>query len=130
MNYKMNTMPSAHCYVSVNGNRISLWSYNTMIIELVDNTTEFELTCTGVYSPTTARHINRFLSELDCGINYYFCKDVSRNENQTVTIVFLDGDNPVRKLINWYKDNGTLLNQAAYDKGVRETQYKERKVIA
>lgn len=125
MNYKMNTMPNAHCYVSVNGNRISLWSYNKMIIELVDNYKEFTLTCTGVYSPSTARHINRFCKELDFGIDYYFCKDLSKTETQSITIMRTSPYNPVRDLINRYRYNGSPLNQAAYDKAVRETQYKE-----
>ena len=97
---------------------------NTMIIELVDNYTEFTLTCTGVYSPSTARHINRFCKELNCGIDYYFCKDLSKTETQSITIMLTSSSNPERDMINWYKDKGLMLNQSVYDKAVRETQYK------
>lgn len=78
---KMFSMPGANarvriyeCGVCYN---VYLWSYETAVLKLTawkDGT--YSLHCTGTYSKTTARHINRFTTEF-FGTNLYFdCKAV------------------------------------------------------
>lgn len=77
--YRLESMPYAQANVGieeVNGELIAvhLFSYNTRVVTIDLETRPATLYCTGTYSITTARHINRFTREF-CGRNlYYECK--------------------------------------------------------
>lgn len=82
--FRMVSMPSAQCHVDITVNyhtnaieRVSLVSYATEVLRLVPDADglHYNLWCSGTYSATTARHINRFTTEF-CGTNMYFeCKN-------------------------------------------------------
>ena len=80
--YRLDTMPHAQCHVCICRDKygcvheIDLISYETLVCVLTrDIGNMFNLWCTGTYSPTTRRHINRFTTEF-CGQNYYpECRD-------------------------------------------------------
>lgn len=76
--YRLHSMPHAQCHIRIERSKdsvsVELISYNTSVcfIELDEN--DLILYCSGTYSSTTARHINRFTAEF-LGKSYYFaCK--------------------------------------------------------
>lgn len=92
INYRMRSMPSAQAHVEfVHDNynalvSIRLVSYRTPILEIdrIEKDGEFLWVTNVVFNPayshTTARHVNRFTTEL-FGCNYYFeCKDAWTKE--------------------------------------------------
>lgn len=79
--YRLSSMPSAMCHVQIKrfGERceeqsieVNLWSYYTHVLTInyFADSQRLELSATGTYSTTTARHINRFTAEF-LGRNYY-----------------------------------------------------------
>ena len=79
--FRLQSMQNAQCYVAIetndNGGVVSatLVSYNTTVLKIYLEKGYPVMDCTGVYSVTTARHINRFTTEF-CGRNlYHVCKD-------------------------------------------------------
>lgn len=86
--YRMHSMPSAQCHICVYRNdkgdidEISLVSYSTRVITiqhiLADDS--YKMFCTGTYSRTTARHINRFTAEFFGASKYYACKGALREK--------------------------------------------------
>lgn len=77
--YRLESMPHAQANVGIEelfGEVIAvhLYSYQTLVARIDLETRPATLYCTGTYSVTTARHINRFTTEF-CGRNlYYECK--------------------------------------------------------
>ena len=74
---KLKFMPSAQAHIEqdTQGNTI-LISYTTKILTL---TPDGWLTCTGLYSATTRRHISAFMREYGAGQDYYFAKSCYEN---------------------------------------------------
>ncbi len=74
--YKLRSMPSAMCNVTIAqddvGVDITLRSYYTDVLNISVDNEHFSVTlfATGIYSVTTARHINRFTTEF-FGVNLY-----------------------------------------------------------
>ena len=76
--YRMHSMPYAQCHVNIvhdeDGAEVELVSYNTSVCIIRENDNGITLYCSGTYSNTTARHINRFTTEfLGCS-HYHECK--------------------------------------------------------
>ena len=85
--YRLLSMPKAQCRVYLKrfddgGVTVKLFSYSTGVLTIRYNPdTGAALYCSGTYSVTTARHINRFTKEF-CGENkYYECKSAIYNPN-------------------------------------------------
>lgn len=76
--FKMKSMPYAQCRVVIgisnydNSALAQLWSYNTLVLEIdnVISTLRVHQYAPVNYSPTTARHVNRFTTEF-LGRNFY-----------------------------------------------------------
>ena len=79
--YRLSSMPSAMCHVEIKrygehceeqSIEVNLWSYYTHVLTInyFADSQRLELSATGTYSVTTARHINRFTAEF-LGRNYY-----------------------------------------------------------
>ena len=76
----------AQAKVIIDNNGISLISYTTLVVN-IDN--DGFLTCTGLYSRTTIKHIGWFMQEYGHGLNYY---DVKRAYNDDVGINIYTGE--------------------------------------
>ena len=76
--YRMHSMPYAQCHVNIvhdeHGAEIELVSYNTRVCVIRENDNGITLYCSGTYSNTTGRHINRFTAEFLGRSHYYDCK--------------------------------------------------------
>ena len=68
---KLALMPYAQAGIIENDEGIHLISYSTLVCT-IDK--EGFLSCTGTYSNTTRKHINRFLKEVAPTVNYYDAK--------------------------------------------------------
>lgn len=86
--YRLLSMPSAQCRVYImrfdDGSvSVELISYDTSVLILNYNPdVGAALYCSGTYSTTTARHINRFTREF-CGENkYHVCKSALYNPDK------------------------------------------------
>ena len=92
MNYRLRSMPAAQTHVEFVYNKcnslvaIRLYSYRTCILETVrmEKGGNYHWVTNVVFNPacscTTARHVNRFTTEL-FGCNYYYeCKDAWAKE--------------------------------------------------
>ena len=81
--YRLHSMPHAQCHIRIERSKdsvsVELISYNTSVcyIELDEN--DLILYCSGTYSSTTARHINRFTAEFLGRSHYFDCKDALLN---------------------------------------------------
>ena len=83
--YRLLSMPHAQCRVYIkrfddHSVSVELVSYETSVL-LINSIPSVgtALYCSGIYSVTTARHINRFTREF-CGENkYYECKSAINN---------------------------------------------------
>lgn len=80
---RLDLMPSAQAGIRKNSYGTPLISYDTLVCS-VDPAGW--LTCTGTYSASTRRHINRFLKEVAPRVDYYSAKycyehDVAMNVN-------------------------------------------------
>ena len=115
MNYHQRSMPYAQVHVEfVHDNcnalaSIRLVSYFTPILEIdrVEKDGEFVWVTNVVFNPaysrTTARHVNRFTSEL-FGCNYYFeCKEAWLNWSTLADVL---NDNDIMNFWNYYKQYG------------------------
>lgn len=89
--YRLSSMPSAMCHIEIKryGERceeqsieVNLWSYYTHVLTInyFADSQRLELSATGTYSTTTARHINRFTREF-LGRSYYHEVTVAEFEN-------------------------------------------------
>lgn len=88
--YRLMSMPNAQCRVYIkrfdDGSvSVELISYDTSVCLVNYNPVNgAELLCSGTYSVTTARHINRFTREF-CGENkYHECKSALYNTDKHV----------------------------------------------
>ena len=108
--YRMASMPGANCKVAIKfedgvPTEIALISYTTTVVVLKKNGDKYSMECSGTYSQTTRRHINRFTKEFTGENMYYSCRDaVSRGD------VFVDWI-PAKSVIdqaNRYKQYGKI----------------------
>ena len=81
--FRLHSMPSAQCYVAIQHDSVSdrtiveLTSYSTLVLSaILDSDKSLRLLCSGTYSTTTARHINRFTTEFFGENLYHYCKRV------------------------------------------------------
>ena len=115
MNYHLRSMPYAQVHVEfVHDNcnalvSIRLVSYSTpiLVIDRVEKGGEFVWVTNVVFNPaysrTTARHVNRFTSEL-FGCNYYFeCKEAWANKSSLADVL---NTNAIMNFWNYYKQYG------------------------
>lgn len=91
--YRLHSMPSAQCYVTIqhdsDSNRIiiELTSYDTLVVcAILDSDSSLRLLCSGTYSTTTARHINRFTTEFFGENLYSDCKRVTKNIDSKIAL--------------------------------------------
>ena len=80
--YLYSTAVAGHEYAQAQENffddgTVQLQSYNTIVIEI---TPEGWLTCTGVYSMTTIKHLGWFTRER--GFNYYLAKQMCMDNKE------------------------------------------------
>lgn len=77
--FRLHSMPSAQCHIRIehdaSGSTVELVSYNTSVCIIRDDEFGLNLYCSGTYSNTTARHINRFTAEFLQRSYYFECKD-------------------------------------------------------
>ena len=71
---RLNNHKYAQCHVEYNNYGISLWSYSTEVIMVRYDNFKIVMTCSGLYSMTTRRHISWFLEEYFPSISYYDIK--------------------------------------------------------
>ena len=83
--FRLESMQHAQCHVtiqrrSLNDVEARLISYSTVVL-VAQGTPEggVRLMCSGTYSVTTARHINRFTTEFFGNSLYYACKRATDN---------------------------------------------------
>ena len=91
--YKLKNIPFGSCHLGAvrvdwQGNKIYhifLKSYSTIVcgFTLLDDET-FYAWCTGTYSQTTRKHINRFCHEICDSVTYYWFKQIAEMSNQCV----------------------------------------------
>lgn len=77
--FRLESMPKAQCHVtiqrrSINDFEARLISYDTVVLVARHTNDGVELLCSGTYSPTTGRHINRFTTEFFGRNLYHPCK--------------------------------------------------------
>ena len=61
---KLKQMPYANAYVVENENTVSLYSYTTLVAEIKHlDSDEIFITCYGLFSATTRKHISAFAKE-------------------------------------------------------------------
>lgn len=77
--FRLHSMPYAQCHIRIFQNEhdyleVQLISYETLVCKAILTYGELSLQCTGTYSTTTARHINRFTNEFFGRNLYYLCK--------------------------------------------------------
>lgn len=86
--YRLLSMPHAQCRVYIKrfingGVSVELISYDTSVLILNSNPdVGAALYCSGTYSVTTARHINRFTREFCKDNKYYECKSALYNPDK------------------------------------------------
>ena len=80
--YRLHSMPSAQCHIIIQHDTtktvVELISYDTSVLRAVYENDSFQLYCSGTYSHTTARHINRFTTEFFGDNLYHQCADAVR----------------------------------------------------
>lgn len=113
--YRLHSMPSAQCHVVIQHDDektvVELVSYSTYVLRIVEEKDTITLLCSGVYSTTTARHINRFTREFFGTSLYYDCKDSLKGEKfvklfgQFYSVVFCKkpGDENYDKYIDTFE---------------------------
>ncbi len=86
--FRMHSMPSAQCHVNIthteDGAEVELVSYNTSVCVIHESSYGIILYCSGTYSNTTARHINRFTAEFLGSSRYFDCKSALSNGTKSV----------------------------------------------
>lgn len=77
--FRLHSMPHARCHILIShdsdGVEVDLISYKTWVCALRYDEFGLNLYCSGRYSNTTARHINRFTREFLKRSYYFECKD-------------------------------------------------------
>lgn len=77
--FRLHSMPSAQCHIRIehdaDGTTVELVSYKTSVCIIRDDEFGLNLYCSGLYTRTTARHINRFTAEFLQRSHYFDCKD-------------------------------------------------------
>ena len=113
MNYRLRSMPSAQAHVVFNykdANSLSsveLWSYSTRMLSIVPFGCGFSLTChySVSCSKTTARHVNRFTTEL-FGTNKYFeLKKLEAGQS----LYYANGLSMLMNFVYNYEQNGKKI---------------------
>ena len=91
--YRLESMKNAQCHVTINRRSMKdvearLISYSTIVL-VAQGTPEggVRLLCSGTYSPTTARHINRFTKEFFGSNLYHACKEATRQNDFAFELV-------------------------------------------
>lgn len=115
MNYRLRSMPYAQTHVEFVHNEgkvlvaVRLYSYRTCILETerIEKGGSYywvtKVLFNPAYSPTTARHVNRYTQEL-FGYNCYFeCKDAWANESPLGEVL---NTNTVMDFWNEYRQYG------------------------
>ena len=78
---KLKLMPYANAYVVENENTVKLYSYTTLVAEIKHINDEIFITCYGLFSATTRKHISAFAKENNltfqdfkaiAGMGYFF----------------------------------------------------------
>ena len=115
--FRLASMPSGQCHVRIfrdehdNIDEIGLISYSTWVCTLKrDIAGRYSLWCTGTYTSTTRRHINRFTTEFCGGNMYRECRDaVGGDRGYKIDLgyyVCLVNGFCVENCANWYIENG------------------------
>lgn len=90
--YRLHAMPEAQCHIVIQHDTtktvVELISYSTSVLRVVYDNNSIQLYCSGTYSTTTRRHINRFTTEFFGENMYYQCKDAVKHGVSPV--VFFD----------------------------------------
>ena len=83
---KLKNHKYAQCHVETSGKDIYFVSYSTTVIKaMYEDDNMYTISCTGMYSPTTGRHIGWFLQEYFPTLNYYDMKAIAGTE-KTISI--------------------------------------------
>lgn len=81
--FRLHSMPYAQCHVNIERDDVSikveLVSYSTSVCIIRKSLFGVTLYCSGTYSVTTARHINRFTAEFLGRSHYHECKAIMRD---------------------------------------------------
>lgn len=82
--FRLESMQHAQCHITIqrrdiNEFEVRLISYRTVVLVAHHTADGVELLCSGTYSATTARHINRFTKEFFDSNLYYACKLATDN---------------------------------------------------
>lgn len=92
--FRMHTMPKAQCHVHIfmcdDGIQVDLISYSTLVCRARLIGSKLTLECTGVYTRTTSRHINRFTTEFFGKNLYYTCKGIADSGDAMVSTCATD----------------------------------------
>lgn len=95
---KLSEHASAQCRVVLSGGAITLVSYQTEVVKVSRCELGWIVSCSGLYSMTTRRHISWFLKEYFPNLNYYDIKAIAGTED----VIRLD--------IYGNKHNGVIYN--------------------
>lgn len=74
---KLTGHPAAQCKVVLNDENIALISYKTTVITVEKYDNGYIISCSGLYSMTTRKHINWFLREYFPKIAFYDIKAIA-----------------------------------------------------
>ena len=81
--FRMHSMPGAQCHINIehdsDSTTVELVSYYTSVCCIKCDSEDLILYCSGTYSQTTAKHINRFTTEFLGRSHYFECKDALKN---------------------------------------------------
>lgn len=96
--FRLSSMPSAMCHVTIKrfgetceeqSISVELWSYYTHVLTIYYHADDqsLELHASGVYSRTTAKHINRFTTEFLGENLYHLVKSVCAKSDEEFPLV-------------------------------------------
>lgn len=108
--YRLHSMPSAQCHIHIvsddeKGTTVDLISYETLVCSASLFLGELSLYCTGTYSTTTARHINRFTTEFFGKNLYRICKLQAGKGRVLVTTNESDISDFIKTINNYKEDS-------------------------
>lgn len=87
--FRLRSMPYAQCHVNIvhdeDGVEVELVSYSTSVCIIREHDSGITLYCSGTYSATTARHINRFTREFLGRSHYQDCKSALEVDSKSET---------------------------------------------
>ena len=85
--YRLHSMPRAQCHVLIGKEDdkafAELVSYTTSVLFIEADSALLRVCCSGTYSTTTARHINRFTAEFLGRSHYYESKEAVKHGHST-----------------------------------------------